>query len=66
MWGGASEQDAEREAGNWDAKNWQDEARKVLERTVSFLCPIPLILIPHPAADGILLEGTRSSAKRDT
>jgi hypothetical protein len=34
VWGGANEQDAERAAGNQDAKNWQDEARKILEKTV--------------------------------
>lgn len=30
-WGGAEEQAAERAAGNRQAKNWQDEARKVVE-----------------------------------
>lgn len=34
-WGGAKEQQEEREKGNLDAKNWYDEARKVLETTVS-------------------------------
>jgi hypothetical protein len=34
-WGGAKEQEAEFEAGNFSAKNWQDEARKILEKTVS-------------------------------
>jgi hypothetical protein len=34
-WGGAKEQEAEFEAGNLKAKNWQDEARKILEKTVS-------------------------------
>jgi hypothetical protein len=34
-WGGAEEQAAEIAAGNLDAKNWQDEARKVVERTAS-------------------------------
>ncbi|KAG6822072.1 hypothetical protein H0H92_015451, partial [Tricholoma furcatifolium] len=32
-WGGEAEQKAEREAGNLDAKNWQDEAMKILETT---------------------------------
>lgn len=36
-WGGAKEQEEEREKGNLDAKNWQDEARKILETTVSIL-----------------------------
>lgn len=34
-WGGAEEQAKEHAAGNYDAKNWQDEARKVIEKTVS-------------------------------
>jgi hypothetical protein len=34
-WGGAEEQEKERNRGNPFAKNWQDEARKVVERTVS-------------------------------
>ena len=34
-WGGADEQAKERENGNEDAKNWQDEARKIVEATVS-------------------------------
>jgi hypothetical protein len=34
-WGGAKEQEVEYEAGNFEAKNWQDEARKVLEKTVT-------------------------------
>lgn len=33
-WGGAKEQEAERQAGNQHAKNWQDEACKILEKTV--------------------------------
>ncbi|KAF8883509.1 hypothetical protein BD779DRAFT_1472420 [Infundibulicybe gibba] len=33
-WGGPDEQEAERKAGNPDTKDWQDEARKVLETTV--------------------------------
>jgi hypothetical protein len=34
-WGGAEEQAAEFREGNYDAKNWQDEAQKILEDTVS-------------------------------
>jgi hypothetical protein len=34
-WGGPEEQHLERQNGNSNAKNWQDEARKVVERTVS-------------------------------
>jgi hypothetical protein len=36
-WGGAKEQAEEHAAGNLDAKDWQDEARKVVEQTVSIL-----------------------------
>jgi hypothetical protein len=70
VWGGAKEQDAEREAGNWDAKNWQDEARKVLERTVRLLHPslhpILLTLTLRSVSDGTLLEGMCRGAERDT
>jgi hypothetical protein len=40
-WGGAKEQEAEYDAGNFEAKNWQDEARKILERTVSIITASP-------------------------
>ena len=33
-WGGPDEQAAEIEAGNLDAKDWHDEARKIVESTV--------------------------------
>jgi hypothetical protein len=33
-WGGAEEQAAECQAGNLDAKNWQDKAQKILEKAV--------------------------------
>jgi hypothetical protein len=36
-WGGAEEQAAEREAGNKHAKNWQEEALKIVEKAVSTL-----------------------------
>lgn len=35
--GGPEEQAAEIEAGNLDAKDWHDEAKKIVERTVSYL-----------------------------
>jgi hypothetical protein len=35
-WGGPDEQAAEIAAGNFDAKDWQDEAKQLLERTVSY------------------------------
>ncbi|KIM36033.1 hypothetical protein M413DRAFT_57964, partial [Hebeloma cylindrosporum] len=34
-WGGPKEQAAEIAAGNLNAKNWQDEARKIVERTMA-------------------------------
>ena len=34
-WGGPEEQAKERAAGKHNAKDWQDEARKILEKTVS-------------------------------
>jgi hypothetical protein len=34
-WGGPEEQAEEIEAGDMNAKNWQDEAQKILETTVS-------------------------------
>jgi hypothetical protein len=33
-WGGPDEQEKERAAGNQQAKNWQDEAKKVVETEV--------------------------------
>lgn len=33
-WGGPAEQEAERKAGNPFAKDWQDEAQKILEGAV--------------------------------
>ncbi|KAF8236929.1 hypothetical protein L208DRAFT_1249650 [Tricholoma matsutake] len=38
-WGGAEEQAAECQKGNRLAKNWQDEAQKILERMVSHALP---------------------------
>jgi hypothetical protein len=35
FWGGAEEQAMERLGGNSFAKNWQDEALKVVEKTVN-------------------------------
>ena len=35
LWGGPEEQAAEIEAGNRNAKDWQDEAKKMVEKTVS-------------------------------
>ena len=35
LWGGPEEQAADIAEGNLDAKDWQDEARQIVERTVS-------------------------------
>jgi hypothetical protein len=37
MWGGAEEQAREHAAGNVNTKDWQDEALKIIETTVSNL-----------------------------
>ena len=34
-WGGPEEKEAEIKAGNPHAKDWQDEARKIVEKNVS-------------------------------
>jgi hypothetical protein len=39
-WGGPEEQAAEIRCGNLDAKDWQDEARKIIEKTVSHSPPL--------------------------
>jgi hypothetical protein len=36
-WGGPEEQAAEIAAGNLGAKDWQDEAKKIVENAVSLL-----------------------------
>lgn len=36
-WGGPDEQATEIEAGNPNVKDWHDEAKKIVERTVSCL-----------------------------
>ena len=43
-WGGAEEQAKERAAGNRQAKNWQDEARKVVEAEVMHHRHSPILL----------------------
>jgi hypothetical protein len=54
-WGGEKEQEAERDAGNPHAKNWQDEARKVVEHEVSNFIYIELELL----ITSLLLTGFR-------
>ena len=45
-WGGPDKQAAEIEAGNPDAKDWQDEARKIVEKTVHRLFYLLEIITP--------------------
>ena len=45
-WGGAEEQNIERLGGNQNTKNWQDEALKVVERTVS-VASLPSLRNPN-------------------
>ena len=52
-WGGAKEQEAEFEAGNFVAKNWQDEAWKILEKTVSNTGALPRV--DHAPPTNVLL-----------
>jgi hypothetical protein len=42
-WGGPDEQAAERSEGNLHAKDWQDEAKKVVEKTVSLFYSINVV-----------------------
>src|SRR6266545_7082563 len=44
-WDGPEERDAEIKAGNVHAKDWQDEARKIVEKTVSHFVFINEIVI---------------------
>lgn len=62
-WGGAEEQEAECKAGNPDAKNWQDEARKILENTVRyFLLSYSTPLTCFDILDGTILEGSTNGS----
>ena len=54
MWGGTKEQAEERAKGNANARNWQDEARKVLENMV------------HPAHYLLSTELLKTSEHRST
>ncbi|KAJ3714782.1 hypothetical protein C8R42DRAFT_590961, partial [Lentinula raphanica] len=56
-WGGAEAQQAEILAGNSDAKNWIDEAEKIVEKTVRALTLIPLYG-SHVLLDGRVLGKT--------
>lgn len=44
-WGGPEEQAAEIASENLNAKDWQDEARKLIEKTVSHALPLPRIMV---------------------
>jgi len=51
-WGGPEEQAAEIEGGNSYAKDWQDEARKIVEKTVSCsLHEITMLIIQNQMAE---------------
>jgi hypothetical protein len=55
-WGGPNEQAAEIDAGNPDAKNWQDEAKKIVKKTVC--CSLHLhkiIMLTTCRLDGLIL-----------
>jgi hypothetical protein len=52
-WGGPEEQDAEIKAGNVHAKDWQDEARKIVEKTVGhFVYEIAMPELTQTDLDG--------------
>jgi hypothetical protein len=59
-WGGAEEQEAERRKGNRLAKNWQDEAQKILERIVSQRFHPHSSPYSFMVPDGTILEGPSS------
>jgi hypothetical protein len=62
-WGSAEEQEAGRRAGNPDAKNWQDEARKILEDMVRhFLLSYSTPLTCFDILDGMILEGSTNGS----
>jgi hypothetical protein len=56
-WGRPAEQEAKCNAGNQSAKNWQDEAQKILEGMV---CAHPLVNVTYLTCiyiiDGVLLQ----------
>jgi hypothetical protein len=44
-WGGAEEQAKEQASGNQNAKDWQEESLKVIEKAVSLHCFILWIML---------------------
>jgi hypothetical protein len=70
-WGGAEEQEEERQKGNSKAKNWQDEAQQILEKTVRSSLPgLYFCSADSVVLDGMILEGalnhTSHNANRRT
>jgi len=68
VWGGPVEQEAKRDEGNPHAKDWQDEAWKILKRTV---CTYSLVgsayLTYIGITDGALLqEPAKSETNTDS
>jgi hypothetical protein len=67
-WGGKKEQEEEIAAGNPHAKNWQDEARKLVESGVSSIFYNYCYRVYSRVSDGKILEdstsGTTSFANR--
>ena len=43
-WSGPEEQAVEKAAGNAYAKDWQDEAKQIVEKTVSFFYSINIVI----------------------
>ncbi|KIL55752.1 hypothetical protein M378DRAFT_90389 [Amanita muscaria Koide BX008] len=58
-WGGEKEQQAERDEGNLNAKNWQDEARKVLENTLPATSSCTSEAVPPQGSTSILSDFDR-------
>jgi hypothetical protein len=55
-WGGPNKQAAEIDAENFDAKDWQDEARKIVEKTVCCLLHLhKIIMLTMCKLDGPIL-----------
>jgi hypothetical protein len=71
-WGGAEEQAKERAAGDPDAKNWKDEARKLVEHVVQlFDARVPfnesiLSVFPRRWADIIEPDHERQQSPRSS
>ena len=64
-WGGEKEQAEEHAAGNRNVKNWQDEAKQILESMVHMTLNSSHWILTLFFADGRLLEDTASSTYCD-